>query len=416
MTFAPAPTRPVSPVPDRPTPPANPTVDSLVDATPQSRDRYVDFLRALSILVVILWHWVFSITQWDDGGSLVMPNPIGEVPGLWIATWLLQIMPVFFFVGGSANLAGLEGMGRRGPVRWRSFAKARLARLGKPVGTFVGLWVVGDGIARMVSPTYPGVLQWGIVVFIPLWFLGVYVGVVLLAPLTARLHRSGRELTLIAMGVAIAGADLVRLRFGVDNAGLVGSAMVWVFTHQLGYFWRDGTLTGWPRRTLWSLTLAALATLAVLTNLGVYPRSMVSLAGEGSNMFPTTACIAALAVFQIGVALLLRPVAERWLARRSVWKFTVSVNAVAMTVFCWHMTALVAAIGIFQAVGFTLDETYDAGWWAQRPVWLLLPAALLAPLVALFARFELPTSGRRNRPASPIVDSPTFASSTVPGK
>ena len=54
----------------------------------------------------------------------------------------------------------------------------------------------------------------------------------------------------------------------------------------------------------------------MLTNLGVYPRSMVSLAGEDSNILPTTPCIAALAVFQLGVALLLRPAAQRWLARR----------------------------------------------------------------------------------------------------
>ena len=73
-------------------------VDQLVDATPAGRDRYVDFLRALSIAVVVCWHWVFSVTQWR-AGRLTMPNPIGEVPLLWSATWLLQIMPLFFFVG-----------------------------------------------------------------------------------------------------------------------------------------------------------------------------------------------------------------------------------------------------------------------------------------------------------------------------
>jgi hypothetical protein len=29
-----------------------------------------------------------------------MPNPIHVVPGGWLATWLLQVMPVFFLVGG----------------------------------------------------------------------------------------------------------------------------------------------------------------------------------------------------------------------------------------------------------------------------------------------------------------------------
>ena len=65
-----------------------------------------------------------------------------------------------------------------------------------------------------------------------------------------------------------------------------------------------------------------------------------------SNMFPTTACIAALAVFQVAVAMLRRPSAERWLARRKVWKVVGSTNAVAMTLFTWHMTALVAVLVI----------------------------------------------------------------------
>jgi hypothetical protein len=118
---------------------------------------------------------------------------------------------------------------------------------------------------------------------------------------------------------------------------------------------------------------------------------MVAVRGEAvSNMFPTTACIAALAVFQLGVVLVLRPAAERWLARRSVWRGVVAANGVAMTVFTWHMTALVVAIGAFTAVGGHLGSHATASWWATRPLWILLPGLVLAGLVALFARFERP--------------------------
>src|SRR4051794_28060587 len=136
-----------------------------------------------------------------------MPNPIGDVPGLWLATWLLQVMPVFFFVGGYANLASWEATQRRGGA-YRTFAHARLRRLTKPVAVYVALWAAGDLAARAIVPGYTGVLHWGMVVFVPLWFLGVYTGVVLLAPLTARLHRSGRELTIVAIGAVIVLADL----------------------------------------------------------------------------------------------------------------------------------------------------------------------------------------------------------------
>jgi hypothetical protein len=376
------------------------SVDALVDATPAGRDRMVDLLRALSIGVVVLWHWVLSVTNVNDAGQLTMPNPIGDVPLLWLATWLLQVMPVFFFVGGFANLAALDAVERRGGG-WVGFARSRLRRLLVPVGVFVGLWIVGDGAARLLGFDTTGVWHWGRVVFVPLWFLGIYTGVVLLAPLTARLHRSGRELTLIGMASAIALSDLGRFRFGIDALGVVNFALVFVFAHQLGYFWRDGTFTRWPRRTLWAMALAALVVLIVITNLGVYPHSMVAVRGEAvSNMYPTTACIAVLAVFQMAVAMLLRPAAERWLDRRAVWKAVVAANGVAMTVFTWHMTALVAVIGIWRLFGLELLAQPTSTWWSQRPIWLIGPALVLAVLVAIFARFERPRAGQK-APKSP---------------
>jgi surface polysaccharide O-acyltransferase-like enzyme len=77
-----------------------------VAATPASRDRVVDAARALCIVVVTLWHWTLSVTHRTADGSLAMPNPIHAVSGGWLATWVLQIMPVFFLVGGYANLVG----------------------------------------------------------------------------------------------------------------------------------------------------------------------------------------------------------------------------------------------------------------------------------------------------------------------
>src|SRR5205823_4335267 len=123
--------------------------------------------------------------------------------------------------------------------------------------------------------------------------------------------------------------------------------------------------------------------------LGVYPRSMVAVRGEAvSNMFPTTACIAALAVFQLGVAMLLRPALGHWLERRRPWKVVVAANAVAMTVFTWHMSAYVLALGAFEAAGGHLLRDPSASWWLERPLWLLAPGVVLAVLVRLFASVE----------------------------
>jgi hypothetical protein len=105
-------------------------------------------------------------------------------------------------------------------------------------------------------------------------------------------------------------------------------------------------------------------------------------------MYPTTAGIATLAVFQLGVIVLLRPALSSWLLRRRVWKAVVAANAVIMTVFLWHMTALLAALILFDTAGLPIYPEPTAAWWAQRPLWLLVPGVLLAALVALFGRAE----------------------------
>src|SRR5438309_2091330 len=56
------------------------------------RDPFVDALRALSLLVVVMWHWVFTVIIWEPDGPHAS-NPIGVTHGLWMLTWLLQVLP-----------------------------------------------------------------------------------------------------------------------------------------------------------------------------------------------------------------------------------------------------------------------------------------------------------------------------------
>ena len=53
----------------------------LADRTPSTRDRYVDFLRAVSILVVVVGHWTIALIIWDDGSS-APPAPSASTPWL----------------------------------------------------------------------------------------------------------------------------------------------------------------------------------------------------------------------------------------------------------------------------------------------------------------------------------------------
>jgi Acyltransferase family len=376
-------------------------LDALVDATPASRDRVVDFLRAASICVVVLWHWSLSITHWDGDGALTMPNPIGYVPGKWAATWVLQVMTVFFFVGGYANLAGWQAVTRDGGGAAR-FLGARIRRLMVPVLPVLVVWGVFDLVVQATGRR--SVLEWGIVVFVPLWFLGVYAGVVVAVPLTARLHRAwGWRVPAVLAGTVLA-ADILRLGPGWGGVvpALVGSACVWLYCHQLGYFWRDGTLTAGGRPLAAAVAVAGFAALVLLTTFGPYSRSMVAVQGEStSNMFPTTAAIAALATFQLGLVMLARPGLEAWLQGRRPWRAVVAANGMAMPVFAWHMTALVAFLWLYERAGFTLSGEATAAWWLSRPLWVVGPGLLLAGVLAVVA-----TRGRPLRRWLPAAGSP----------
>ena len=361
---------------------ASRSLDRPVAATPAWRDRTVDLMRAVSIAVVVIWHWAGSVTH-RRNGEIVMPNPIDQVPLLWLATWLGQVMPVFFLVGGFANLAAWD----RAAGSARAFLRPRLTRLLRPTAVFLGIWTVLEVLLLIAVPDYPGVFSYGLVVAAPLWFLAAYVWVVLLIPVTAVAHRRAGVVTVVLLGLGVVGVDMVRFGAGLERLGLVNTALVWIFVHQLGYLWRDGMLDSPGRR--WALAAAGLTGLVVVAALPVYPRSMVAtVGGELSHMYPTTAGIAALALFQLGVIVLLRPMLTSWLQRRRVWKVVVAANTVVMTVFLWHMTALLGALILFETAGLPIYPEPTAAWWAQRPLWLLVPGVLLAVLVALFARAE----------------------------
>jgi uncharacterized membrane protein len=374
-------------------------LDALVAATPPDRDRYVDLLRVIAIGVVIAWHWSLSVLYWSDG-QWVMPNPIHHVPGGWLATWLLQVVPVFFMVGGYANAAAWWAA-RRDGRGWPGYTRARLQRLLVPIGVFLAVWSGFELLAHLAVPGYRGVLSYARIAFTPLWFIVAYLWVVLLTPLTVTAHARARWWTVGALAGAVGLVDLARFGAGLTALGWLNTALVWVLIHQLGYFCRDG----WGRDRMpgrggaAALVAAGALALAALTTLAAYPRSMVATVGqERSNILPTTATIAAVAVLQLGVIMLVRAPVTRWLRRPRVWKPVVAGNAVILTLFLWHMTALLVALAAVRAVGVTTRAEPTAGWWLERPLWLVGPALVLAALVAVFGRFEL-ASTRGTRPA-----------------
>src|SRR4029453_971863 len=115
-------------------------LDELVRATPATRDRYVDFLRAAAIVAVVFGHWFISINHLE-GDIFSTTSAVGLTSGMWLGTWLFQMMPVFFFVGGFSNLVTYDAFRRRGEPT-SAFVRSRLERLLRPSLVFLGFWLI----------------------------------------------------------------------------------------------------------------------------------------------------------------------------------------------------------------------------------------------------------------------------------
>lgn len=363
------------------------TLRKLAEATPPSRDRYVDLLRAFSICVVVLGHWLIAIIYIADG-KVTGENALHVVPGLWLATWVLQVMPLFFFVGGFSNLVTIDATKRRGGA-YADFIHGRVLRLMKPTAVMLAFWIpisIGvDLLSRVGDRTLE--LATGVLTR-PLWFIGIYLIMIALAPPMLSMHRRFGWKVLAVMVGGAALVDVLAIGVGLDSVAYVNFAFVWLFVHQLGFFYADGTLLRLGRPVLWIMAAGGLVALIVLTTSGIYSPSMVGLRAERSNTNPPTIVIIALTVWQAGLAMLLRPALSRWLENIGVWSKVIGLNVVIMTMFLWHQTAMLLAVAVLYPLGFPQPIAGTAEWWAVRPMWVAALAVFLAVLVAIWGRFE----------------------------
>ncbi|MEX1008936.1 MAG: acyltransferase, partial [Acidimicrobiia bacterium] len=112
---------------------------SAVPNTPPARDRVVDLLRAGSLLVVVFGHILMAVVTWRHGTPTV-GNLLAEVPEFKIATWALQVMPLFFAAGAIANRLSYASACARGEP-WRTWLWHRVRRLIRPVIFYLAIWV-----------------------------------------------------------------------------------------------------------------------------------------------------------------------------------------------------------------------------------------------------------------------------------
>ncbi|HET6966884.1 MAG TPA: acyltransferase family protein [Ornithinibacter sp.] len=375
------------------------TVRDLAAATPDSRNRVVDLLRAAAIIVVVLGHWLIAAVVVRDG-ELVIGHLLELAPWTHPLTWVFQVMPVFFLVGGYANALSWRSARRRGET-YAGWLRARLRRLLAPVVPLLLVWLVAASVAFAAGVPGSTLRTASQVALVPTWFLAAYVVVCSVAPATLWLwERTGWWS--VAGGLALGGlVDLVSLATDTLAVGFANYLVVWASVHQLGYAWLDGRLAGTGRRL--GLAAVGLAGTLALVWAGPYPVSMIGLDDAVvNNSYPTRVTLGFLGLLQAGIVLSIEPLLARWMRRPRPWAATVLVNSRIMTIYLWHLTAMIAVIGVSLLLGGPGlgAEPLTLEWWLTRPLWWAVLALVTLGFVALLGRFETPRPD--DSPAPPV--------------
>jgi len=368
--------------------------------TPQDRNRYVDFLRAISILVVITGHWLIATAYYVDGtltpGHLLKSQPQTQ----WL-TWLFQVMPIFFIVGGYSNAVSLESARRKG-VGYAGWLAARLNRLVAPLLLLLFAWTAIAVVMHLMG-VRPEVIQFtSQAALIPTWFLAIYIMLVILAPAA---YKFWQRLGFASFWIFVALTALMDIAFFAADMRWLGWSnyfWVWLAVHHLGFAWRGGRL-GSPMMLVACSAVAFLA-LYLLVFKGPYPLAMVGSPDEGlSNTLPPKITLLALGVFQFGLLLAFEGPMRRALSGLRLWTATVLINSMIMTVYLWHITVMVVfGAVLYLAGGFGLGiEPGTTEWWVSRPVWISILLVLLAPVALLLSPLE-----RSSRSPDSAIPSP----------
>ncbi|WP_326743039.1 acyltransferase family protein [Streptomyces sp. NBC_01768] len=352
------------------------------------RNRCADLLRVCAIGGVVLGHWLLASVTYRSGhlSGLDALQYVGW--GRWL-TLLLQVMPVFFVVGGYANAVSWTAHQQRGEG-WTNWVRGRMLRLLWPTTVYVVVGEVVVTVARIADADKAALARAGWLATLHLWFLPVYLLLIALTPLLLAAHRQWGLAVPAVMAVAAVGVDALVLGPHLPLIGFANYLLVWGVMHQWGFAWQDGTLTR-PRWRCGVLVAGGAVLLTALVVWGPFPIDMIGTGARVGNTTPPSIALLAFAATQTGLLLVVDPAVERLLARPWRWRLVSRLNRTVMTVYLWHMMPVIIVAVMLYPTGFMPQPTIgSAQWWALRPAWLTLLTALLVLLTVGVMRAQRP--------------------------
>ncbi len=335
-------------------------VRQLAEATPARRDRVIDGLRAGSLSVVVIGHCAMALVYWHRGVP-ELGNVLAAHRSAQLATWVLQVVPLFFVAGGASNALSWRSRRAQGYAAW---LWSRSARLLRPVLVYLALTAP---IAWLVARLVPNAVSAPLLALSTqlLWFLGAYLVVTALGPLLLRAHDRAPWLSVLGLGASSVVVDVIRFGGGVRIVGVLNFVTVWALCAQLGVCYVDRLI---PSRRAGILALVGVGLNALVVTRFHYPLSMVGMPGDRfSNVSPPTTVLMILGVVEALAAIALREPLGRLMTRVGVWRYVVAVNASAMTLYLWHLPVLIVLYVLEHASGLTLPTSRSGGLVVMGP-------------------------------------------------
>ncbi|WP_144796381.1 acyltransferase [Microbacterium paludicola] len=369
------------------------------------RDTGIDLVRALCVIGVVVIHALMVGITIDSTGPVFANASEGSA---WIVplSWLLQVMPLFFVIGGFAGRTAYLRMTDQGRSA-TDFVSARIHRLLLPA--LYAIAAVGVLLAMLLTSGVPEELV-GVAGYRfsqPLWFLGVFLICQVLLPALVAAHERAPWTTIGLLALGAVAVDAARILSGVDAIGFVNLALVWLTLQQLGFFLADGSVTALSRRARAMLAVAAVAALAGTFVLGIHSPDLIA------NINPPTTALLLVGVAHTMLVSLLQAPLNRWSRSPLGVRLREFITPRAMTIYLWHMPVLLAMAGLSAAfamlTGLALPAPGGLAWWATRPLWL---AVVFAGVVAL-ARAAAGLEARR--PPAPTASHTRLTAATVIG-
>lgn len=362
-----------------------PSVADLAAATKPDRNRAVDFYRAAAMVAVTVGHWAAIAIAVGPEGDLVSGNALEFAPSMSWITWLFQVMPLFFVVGGFSSAVSLDShLSKDG--RPQDWVAARLRRMVAPATVLAGTWLAIIGIAS-VAGVGGLAIAGSIAAAIPLWFLANYTIDTAIAPWLYPVFRKNPA-KVAAFGVAAFGLlEVLRLE-GFHTIAQLNWVLGWLLFQVAGFAWREGFL---PKGKAMIATAAVFWIAAVAAVAGPYPMTMVHVPGiDNSPTHPPSLALMLFGAAYSATALAAAPRISKALAKRpKAWAAVVAANAISLSVYLWHFTAAVAAAAVFYALDMLPTATVGTNaWWMQKLPLMGLSAVFLALIVAAVGRFE----------------------------